>query len=327
MDKKTEILRLLRNTDTYISGQALCDQFEISRTAIWKYIGQLKEAGYEFEAVKNKGYRISKIPDLITDYEVDSLMEPCMFSGKIHYADTVDSTNTQVKHLGDQNAPQGTAYIADRQTSGKGRRGHEWESPAGTNAAFSFLLRPDFAPSRASMLTLVAGMAVAKAVLRLTDLPVKIKWPNDIVISGKKICGILTEMSAEIERISYVVVGIGININNDAFPDNIKDVATSLKIESGHELHRADVVKEVLQAFAEYYEKFAKTGDMTELIDEYNSMLINAGKKVQILGKDSFVGEAQGIDEEGRLLVKDEKGNIQAVMSGEVSVRGVYGYV
>ena len=325
---KAEILHLLRKADGYVSGEEICKKFSMSRQAIWKYIHQLQDAGYEIDGVKNRGYRILNAPDCITAEEIGSLLDDnCMYYGKLHYYEETDSTNTRAKILAEEGAPHGTVVIAEQQNGGKGRRGRKWEPPQQTSIALSIVVRPEFLPEKASMLTLVAGMAVLKAVQKLTDLQVGIKWPNDIVASGKKICGILTEMSAEMEAINYVVVGIGVNVNNESFPDEIKDVATSLLLEGQKKVNRAKVAKELLTAFEAYYERFVQYGDMTALIDEYNSELINAGKQVRILGRESFAATAQGIDKEGRLLVVDEDGKKKKIVSGEVSVRGVYGYV
>lgn len=192
----------------------------------------------------------------------------------------------------------------------------------------SFLLRPEFEPSHASMLTLTAAMAVAQGIRRTTGLDCQIKWPNDIVINGKKLCGILTEMSTEDNQIRYVVVGIGINVNIREFPEEISSTATSLLLESGHPVRRAVLVDQVLRAWEEYYTEFLKTLDFQNLKKEYNACLVNNGRQVQILAPQGvWAGVSLGIDREGQLLVEKPDGSIEPVVSGEVSVRGVYGYV
>ena len=192
----------------------------------------------------------------------------------------------------------------------------------------SFLLRPEFEPAHASMLTLTAAMAVAQGIRRATGLDCQIKWPNDIVINGKKLCGILTEMSTEDNQIRYVVVGIGINVNIREFPEEISSTATSLLLESGHSVRRAVLVDYVLRAWEEYYTEFLKTLDFQNLKKEYNAYLVNNGRQVQILApQGAWTGVSLGIDQEGQLLVEKPDGGIEPVVSGEVSVRGVYGYV
>jgi len=189
-------------------------------------------------------------------------------------------------------------------------------------------MRPSFGPSQASMLTLVAGMAVVKGVQKATGLNAMIKWPNDAVVNGKKICGILTEMSTEEDTIRYVVVGIGINVNAREFPEEIRDKATSLKLELGRSVKRSEVIQAVAESFEEYYAVYEKTCDMSGLQAAYNEMLANMDKEVCVLDpRGEYRGKALGIDEEGCLLVEKENGELIHVLSGEVSVRGIYGYV
>ena len=214
------------------------------------------------------------------------------------------------------------------QTAGKGRRGRNWSSPKGSGIWMTFILRPQIGPDRASMLTLVSAMAVQKVIEKETGLKAVIKWPNDIVVNGKKVCGMLTEMSAELEWINYVVVGIGINANTKKFPEEIADVATSLSIELGRDITRSNLVAGFGAAFEGYYDRFIKNGDMSDLMDEYNKNLANLDNKVKILDpKGEYTGISKGINKEGELLVTDEDGNERIVRSGEVSVRGIYGYV
>ena len=325
---KEEILRLLRSADGYISGQELCNRFGVSRTAVWKAINQLKEAGYEIEAQQNKGYKLMAAPDLMTEAEIKSLMHTDWVAKEVLYFDTIDSTNIKAQELAEKGYPSGTLVVADKQESGKGRRGRSWVSPSGTGIFMTLMIKPDINPNNASMLTLVAALAVAKAITSVTGEEALIKWPNDIVVNGKKICGILTEMSTEEDSIRYVVVGIGINVNTESFPPEISDTATSLKLSLGHELKRAPLIGAVLKSFEQYYSRFMEYGDMTGLMDEYNEMLANRKRQVRVLDPHgSYEGMALGIDKEGCLLVKREDDSVSAVISGEVSVRGIYGYV
>lgn len=244
----------------------------------------------------------------------------------VHYKET-DSTNTQAKSLAEEGYPHGTVVMADRQRAGRGRSGRLWESSKEEGLCMTLLLRPEIAPNAASMLTLVAAMAVTKAIRRLTELPVQIKWPNDIVLHGKKICGILTEMSTETDHINYVVVGIGINVANESFPEEIRDTATSLFLESGKCLERMKLLEAICQEFESYYDLFCQTCDLTNIQGEYEDYLVNRDRQVRVLDpKEPFVGIAKGITKTGELIVATEDGE-QSVSSGEVSVRGIYGYV
>ena len=238
---KTEILKLLRGTDGYVSGQQISEMTGVSRTAVWKTIRRLQEEGYRVEAVRNRGYRIVDGPDVMTKEELESLMKTRWAGKNIVYYDVTDSTNLRIRQLGDEGAPHGTLAVADRQTAGRGRRGRSWESPAGSSIYMSVLLRPEIPPDKAAMLTLVMACSVAEGIRGCLEqevsgeIPrVQIKWPNDIIINGKKLVGILTEMSSQIDYINHVTVGVGINVNMTEFPEAISQTATSLRLECGH---------------------------------------------------------------------------------------------
>lgn len=325
---KEEILRLLRSADGYISGQELCNWFGVSRTAVWKAINQLKEAGYEIEAQQNKGYRLMAAPDLMTEAEIKSLMHTEWVAKEVLYFDTIDSTNTKAQELAEKGYPSGTLVVADKQESGKGRRGRSWVSPSGTGIFMTLMIKPDINPNNASMLTLVAALAVAKAITSVTGEEALIKWPNDIVINGKKVCGILTEMNAQFDYINHIVVGIGINVHNESFPEEISQMASSLMIEAGGKrFHRAQIIAETMSYFEQYYDTFLKTQDLSALVREYDKLLVNRNKSVRVLDpKEPFDGKAMGITPKGELIV-DTWESRKLVSSGEVSVRGIYGYV
>lgn len=325
---KEEILRLLRSADGYISGQELCNRFGVSRTAVWKAINQLKEAGYEIEAQQNKGYRLVAAPDLMTEAEIKSLMHTDWVAKEVLYFDTIDSTNTKAQELAEKGYPSGTLVVADKQESGKGRRGRSWVSPSGTGIFMTLMIKPDINPNNASMLTLVAALAVAKAITSVTGEEALIKWPNDIVINGKKVCGILTEMNAQFDYINHIVVGIGINVHNESFPEEISQMASSLMIEAGGKrFHRAQIIAETMSYFEQYYDTFLKTQDLSALVREYDELLVNRNKSVRVLDpKEPFDGKAMGITPKGELIV-DTWESRKLVSSGEVSVRGIYGYV
>ena len=325
---KEEILRLLRSADGYISGQELCNRFGVSRTAVWKAINQLKEAGYEIEAQQNKGYRLVAAPDLMTEAEIKSLMHTDWVAKEVLYFDTIDSTNTKAQELAEKGYPSGTLVVADKQESGKGRRGRRWVSPSGTGIFMTLMIKPDINPNNASMLTLVAALAVAKAITSVTGEEALIKWPNDIVVNGKKVCGILTEMNAQFDYINHIVVGIGINVHNESFPEEISQMASSLMIEAGGKrFHRAQIIAETMAYFEQYYDTFLKTQDLSALVREYDELLVNRNKSVRVLDpKEPFDGKAMGITPKGELIV-DTWESRKLVSSGEVSVRGIYGYV
>lgn len=325
---KEEILRLLRSADGYISGQELCNRFGVSRTAVWKAINQLKEAGYEIEAQQNKGYRLMAAPDMMTEAEIKSLMHTDWVAKEVLYFDTIDSTNTKAQELAEKGYPSGTLVVADKQESGKGRRGRSWVSPSGTGIFMTLMIKPDINPNNASMLTLVAALAVAKAITSVTDEEAMIKWPNDIVVNGKKVCGILTEMNAQFDYINHIVVGIGINVHNESFPEEISQMASSLMIEAGGKrFHRAQIIAETMSYFEQYYDTFLKTQDLSALVREYDKLLVNRNKSVRVLDpKEPFDGKAMGITPKGELIV-DTWESRKLVSSGEVSVRGIYGYV
>ena len=250
------------------------------------------------------------------------------WAGKtVHFAKETDSTNEWCKRMSKEGAEHGTLAVAEFQSAGKGRLGRRWTAPEGSSVMMSILLRPEFEPQYASMLTLVMGLSVAQTVKEL-DVEVSIKWPNDVVVSRKKICGILTEMGLENGKIREVIIGIGINVNLEEIQDDLKDKATSLYLETGKKYDRNRVIGLIMEKFEKNYEKFVKTCDLSLMLDDYNAMLANRSQPVHILDKlNPYEGIAIGIDREGELLVKVADGAIRKVCSGEVSVRGLYSYV
>ena len=244
------------------------------------------------------------------------------WAGKtVHFARETDSTNLWIKRLAKEGASEGTLALAEFQSAGRGRLGRSWEVPEGTSVMMSILLRPKFEPQYAPTLTLVMGMAVAKAVKSL-GFDVSIKWPNDVVVSHKKICGILTEMGVRDGKIDYAVIGVGINVNIKEFPEEMADKATSLYLESGKEFDRSQIPGLVMEAFEEYYEKFAATCDLSGLKEEYESILANYNQPVRVLAKEPYEGVARGITDGGELLVEKTDGTIVAVSAGEVRFAG-----
>lgn len=250
------------------------------------------------------------------------------WAGKtVHFVKETDSTNILGKKLGQEGVPHGTLAVTEFQTAGRGRLGRTWLVPEGSSVMMSLVLRPDFAPIYASMLTLVMGVSVAQAVEGL-GMEACIKWPNDVVVSKKKICGILTEMSANVDKIHYVVVGVGINVNMIDFPEEVADKATSLRLEAGREFDRNQVIALVMDCFEKNYEKFVQTCDLSGLKSEYERLLANSGQPVRVIDPlEPFEGICRGITPTGELLVEREDGSVTEVGAGEVSVRGLYSYV
>lgn len=325
---KTEILKLLRNSRDYISGQELCQQFGVSRTAVWKVINQLKEDGYEIDAITNKGYKLKSYPELLNEAEIASRMQTKWAGRNVVFLSQTDSTNGEARKLAEMGAEHGTVVVADSQTGGRGRRGRTWHSPKGTSIAMSMILKPRLETKAASMLTLLQAIAVARSIEEVCGLETKIKWPNDILIHEKKVCGILTEMNLEMTEISSIIIGTGINVNQEEFPADISQIATSLKIEKKRTISRGDLIERSCEIFEDIYESFSREQNLFFLLEEYNERLISRDRKVRVLDpQGEFEGTALGIDPYGELLVKKENGEIVSVYAGEVSVRGVYGYV
>jgi BirA family biotin operon repressor/biotin-[acetyl-CoA-carboxylase] ligase len=278
--------------------------------------------------VPRKGYRILSRPDCITAEEVESRIETKWAGRTIHFLETVDSTNTEASRLAENGAPEGMLVLAEEQGSGKGRRGRTWVTPAGSAIAMSLIVRPQIPPSRASMLTLVMGLAVAYGCRDCFGVETSIKWPNDIVVDGRKICGILTEMSSEIDYIKYLVIGTGINTCIEQFPEELTKTAASLHAVIGSRPDRAALIAACMKRFEEFYETFLETQDLSGLQEAYNALLAGRGGMVRVLEPGhEYSGISEGINEYGELLVRREDGTLERVYAGEVSVRGIYGYV
>lgn len=273
------------------------------------------------------GYRQAEAPDVLSVEALSVRRKTSWIGEEVVYEERMDSTNMQAKRLAEQGSRHGTLVVAEQQECGRGRRGRIWESQKGSGIYMSLLLRPRINPEDASMLTLVAAMAVVKSLRETLQLSAEIKWPNDIVLNGKKICGILTEMSAEIDAINYVIIGIGINVSHTEFSKELAAIATSIALESGKRVQRADLIEAVWEQFEYCYEKFIRCGDLSDMVEEYNKLLVNQNRQVHVLDPQKpFVGTSRGITERGELLVEAADG-MQRVSSGEVSVRGIYGYV
>ena len=325
---KAEILSLLRERGSYVSGQELCEHFNVSRTAVWKAVNQLEKEGYCIQAVQNRGYLLVSEDEVFGQNELESRMDTEWAGHPVSFYETINSTNLRAKLDADNGAPEGALVVADMQTAGRGRRGRTWSSPAGLNVYFTLILKPRYVPDKASMVTLVMALAVAEGIRETCGVEAGIKWPNDIVVNGKKVCGILTEMSVEKDFIHHVVIGVGINVGLQEFAPELADTATSLQAECGRKVPKAALVANIMKAFEKYYESFREKTDLSDLVDSYNKMLVNRGKTVRVLDpKGEYSGVAEGINELGELLVELPDGHVENVYAGEVSVRGVYGYI
>lgn len=325
---KEKVLEILKESNGYVSGQEICEILDVSRTAVWKDIRLLKNEGYEISAVNNKGYKLLSEPDIVSPSKIEKYLTTKEFGRKLFYFDETDSTNIRAKLSGETGGTNGTLFVANEQTKGRGRKGRSWETPKGTSIAMSFLLRPEIGTQNISGLTILSAVAVAKALREAGSINAQIKWPNDVVVNGKKICGILTEMSSEGTDINYVVVGIGVNIFMTEFPPELNGKATSVKIENGSGCDRSKLTAFVANYFEELYLKFCKNNNLDFLMDEYNALLVSKNKQVYVIEGDTRTEyTVLGLASNGGLRVKDASGKEEVIISGEVSVRGIYGYV
>lgn len=291
--------------------------------------GKSEEKIYkEKEELEKSGFKQDKKQEaLLTGLLTERLTGGQSF-GKIFYYETVGSTNEEAKKKLAEANTDGVLLVADSQTNGRGRRGRSWNSPGGESVYMSLAWRPSLMPEQVSMVTLVMALAVAKVVREQASAEVFIKWPNDIVLNGKKICGILTELNFKRESMDSLVVGVGLNVNGQAFPKELEKTATSLFLETGRFFSRAELTAEIVKQFATAYDRFSLKGDLSDLLEDYNSFLVNREKQVKVLDpKQEWKGIAKGINEKGELLVETEAGEMVKVYAGEVSVRGIYGYV
>lgn len=333
---KGEILKKLKGSNgDYVSGEQLSGAMDVSRTAIWKCIKELKKEGYVIDSSSKKGYKLSYVPDIINSWEISEGLDTNFIGKDVYYFPEVDSTNNYAKKLAQEGCEDGTVVLADRQTRGRGRLGRDWDSMDKKGIWMSVVLRPAGGMEDIQIITLAASVAVVAAIEEVFGTKAGIKWPNDIILDGKKVCGILTEMSMEMERVNFLILGIGINFSqkkND-FPEEIKDKATSLGVylkdmfgTDISKIRRSELVKIILFKFEEVYDKVNK-GHVSEVIEEWRKYSVTLGKEVCITFKEKqYVGIAQDIDENGRLIVKCSDGITREVLSGEVSVRGLLGY-
>lgn len=317
---------ILDNEKEFISGEELSKKLGISRTAIWKHIRILRSQGYNIESVNKKGYRLVDEPtDLLNPQNIYRNLKTKFIGKNVLHFETIDSTNDYAKKIGNE-LRDGSVIISEEQTKGKGRLGRVWESKAGEGIWMSIILKPNIIPNKAPFITLIAGASIVKA-LNILGVDAKIKWPNDITINNKKLSGILTELSAEIERVNYIVVGIGMNVKDTDFEEELKDKATSLYKEN-YNVSRIDIVKEILCQFEKLYLDYIEKDDKKEVLDICRQYSAIINKEIYVIKNDQKeLVDCIGINEEGNLIIKNKDGKLEEIMSGEVSIRGVKGYV
>ncbi len=320
---KNQILNLLKSQQDFISGQVLCEKFNVSRTAVWKAIKKLREKGYNIQSVTNKGYRLISSPNILDENEIKSKLKTKFIGKNITVLETVDSTNSYLKKNA-HNCPDGTVVVARKQTRGKGRLGRVWQTKKDQAVCFSVLLRPEISPMEVSAVTPLCGLAVVKGLNDYFDFDAKIKWPNDVIIKNKKLCGILTEMSCEFDRVEHIIVGIGINLLIRDFPKEIAYKATSCCLESDREIDKnlllANILKSIEDVLCSSEYAFNRNN-----LSEYKKYCATLGREITFMRKGQEVkGIATDINSDGELVVTLSNGKKETVFSGEVTVQGIY---
>lgn len=317
--KRDKLIRLLsKNGEQYISGQELSEQLNISRTAIWKHINELKKDGYEFDSAPKKGYRLTRIPESYNESTIKWGLSTEWLGNVLYFKESIDSTQNMAHDLAKKHAPHGTVVIANEQTLGRGRLERPFESNKG-GIWMSVILRPQMAPHQAAQITLFTSVVIAEVLSTLTGLPLKVKWPNDLYMNDKKVCGILTEMNGELDSINYLIIGIGINVNQneDQFSSNLRDKATSINIASNLTWNRAEIVQDILTALEKNYEQYMDTGFHTYK-QKWSSMAYKMNEMITIqTPQKTYSAKLIGIDDNGALLI--EHGNETVPLySGEI---------
>ena len=308
--------------EDFLSGQHIAELIGCSRTAVWKHIEELRREGFELEAVRRKGYRIVKTPEKITADELRLGLTTKFIGKNLHYEETVESTQKIAHRLAYEHAPEGTVIIAEEQVSGRGRMDRRWHSPKYTGIWMSIILRPSIPLPKAPQLTLLTAVAIVQAIEELTGLLPEIKWPNDILLKGKKVTGILTELEAEADRINSIIIGIGINVNQtqEDFPKELEQIATSLLLEKGEKVSRADLIKGIFTNLEKLYLLYIDEGFLPiKLL--WESYAISIGRKITARTlSNSIIGIATGITDDGVLMIEDEQGKIHHVYSADIEI-------
>ncbi|MFC5559671.1 biotin--[acetyl-CoA-carboxylase] ligase [Ureibacillus thermophilus] len=325
LSMKDKILQhFLQSKGEPISGQQLADELGISRTAIWKHLQTLQEEGYKFITIKKKGYQLVAAPDRVDAAKISSFLKTKRFGYSIHYFEEIDSTQTYAQKLARQGAEDGTVIIAEEQTGGKGRMQRIWHSAKGKGIWMTVIIRPNILPHQAPQLTLVAAVSVVMAMKSLyQNFTPEIKWPNDILINGKKCAGILTEMLAEMDRVDGLLIGIGINTNHelDDFPEDIQSIATSIAIEEKKKVDRAELVAEILKNLEHFTDEYVENGftSIKTLWEEHSGTI---GKRIKASTiRETIEGQAIGITDEGVLEILLDDGQVKKVYSADIEIQ------
>lgn len=319
-----KIINILRTSNDYVSGESLSELLNVSRTSVWKHIKNLKAKGYQIEGVSNKGYKLLSVPDQLTEIELLPILKTNTIGKNIFHFNNIDSTNIKAKELAKDNAPDGSIVIADEQSLGSGRFNRQWTSPQG-GIWFTLILKPNIPPSEAPKITQIAGASIYKTFEGM-GIPCYIKWPNDIHINNKKICGILAEMKCDMDSVHYLVLGIGINVNIDksSFNEEIKDSATSLKIEFNKEFSKKQILADILYNFENLYNEFLDGLNLSSTVEICREHSNIWGKKAKLISfnKEEIV-TCISLSDNGDLIIEDEYGNKRTVLSGEISFKSV----
>ena len=319
---RSDVLELLRAAGGYVSGEKMAEQLGVTRAAVWKKIAALRDAGYDISSAPRSGYILRSAPDRLIEPEIVKGLQTKLVGREIICYDAIDSTNIVLKELARQGAENGTVVVADTQGTGRGRMERAFFSPPGKGIWVSILLRPDFLPQEAPKCTLMAAVAVAQAMEKF-GLRAAIKWPNDILHDGRKLVGILTEMSAEMDRVNYIVIGIGINVNiaEEDFPEELRPIATSLMQMKGEPLSRVAFLQELLRELDVLYADVQRAG-FAPVLAAWKKYAVTLGQQVRVLGPggETFEGTAADIDAEGALLIDTEEEQ-RRVLAGDVSIR------
>ena len=321
--KQQLLIYLKKHKGDWVSGESLAHTMAVSRAAIWKHVCNLREEGYVIESSRKRGYILRQASDLLLADEIQEGLNTSTFGkrGIVYFSET-DSTNIRAKVIANDGAHEGTVVVAEKQTHGRGRRGRRWFSPPDDGIYTSIILRPLLPPNEAPKLTLLASVAVAEALISMTSLDVNIKWPNDILINGRKIAGILTEISTEMDRIDYVVIGVGLNVNTlcESFPSDIRDRATSILMETGKPFPRIALLRAYLEWLEIYYETF-KTKGFQPVMNRWKNLADIIGRRISVDMIDRVsTGEVLDVDKNGFLILRNNKGAIERIISGDVTL-------
>ncbi|MEO7300681.1 MAG: biotin--[acetyl-CoA-carboxylase] ligase [Verrucomicrobiota bacterium] len=323
MSLDAKILTALRtNKNCSVSGSELSQKLGVSRTAIWARIEELRSLGYDIEASPHLGYRLVSVPDVLHADDLRSRLKTKVVGRDIRVFQETTSTNDVVEKLARDGVKEGVVVFAESQTKGRGRLGRKWVSPSGKGLWFSILLRPDLRPQAATQLTVAAAIALARAIRSQTNLVPEIKWPNDILIRGKKVAGILTELSAELDHVKYLILGIGVDVNLKAgeFPLDVRKLATSLKIETARMINRAELAAAILTELDSDYARIGE-GQFESVGNEWEENCTTIGNNVTIrIGDRSVQGRAESLDSDGALLVRTQHGRLERIIGGDVTV-------